>query len=114
MGFDWFVATIFLLHSGNRDKAWNLLQKCFCILSSGYLSMARLHASVSLICVLFYVSYLSILLMVFCSRVKRARPTGVSGSNWYGSAPTDFFVFILFDIMKYHYGGARLARRKAR
>ncbi|XP_071784786.1 protein broad-minded-like isoform X1 [Asterias amurensis] len=45
MGFDWFVATIFLLHSGNRDKAWNLLQKCFCILSSGYLSMARLHAS---------------------------------------------------------------------
>ena len=45
--YDWFVSTIFLLLCGNHDKAWNLLHKCFSILSSGYLSMARLHASVS-------------------------------------------------------------------
>ncbi|XP_022098111.1 protein broad-minded-like [Acanthaster planci] len=46
IGHDWFASTIFLLMAGNRDKAWNLLHKCFSILPSGYLSMARLHASV--------------------------------------------------------------------
>ncbi|XP_038070180.1 protein broad-minded-like [Patiria miniata] len=46
IGHDWFVSTIFLLLSGNRDKAWSMLHKCFSVLSSGYLSMARLHASV--------------------------------------------------------------------
>ncbi|XP_041376240.1 protein broad-minded-like isoform X2 [Gigantopelta aegis] len=47
-GFDWFVATIFLLFNGNLNRTWKFLLKFSSLGTSGYLWMARLHASVHL------------------------------------------------------------------
>ncbi|CAL1530647.1 unnamed protein product [Lymnaea stagnalis] len=44
-GFDWFTATIFLVFNGNTDKAWTFLYKLSALGTSGYIWMARLHAS---------------------------------------------------------------------
>ena len=45
-GFDWFVATVFILMGGNRERAWKLLNKTTALLASGYVWFRRLHASV--------------------------------------------------------------------
>ncbi|ELT95085.1 hypothetical protein CAPTEDRAFT_176131 [Capitella teleta] len=47
-GFDWFVATVFLMMNGNSERAWKFLHKFSAQLSSAYLWMQRLHASVHL------------------------------------------------------------------
>ncbi|GFO20670.1 protein broad-minded [Plakobranchus ocellatus] len=44
-GFDWFTATIFLIFNGHAERAWNFLHKFSSLGASGYLWMARLHAS---------------------------------------------------------------------
>ncbi|XP_012936761.1 protein broad-minded [Aplysia californica] len=44
-GFDWFVATIFLIFNGNGERTWNFLHKFSALGCSGYMWMARLHAS---------------------------------------------------------------------
>lgn len=46
-GFDWFAATIFLMMNGSSEKAWKFLFKFSTLLSSPYLWLHRLHASVS-------------------------------------------------------------------
>lgn len=47
-GFDWFVATIFLIFNGNVDRSWNFLHRFSMLGSSGYLWITRLHSSVHL------------------------------------------------------------------
>lgn len=44
-GFDWFTATIFLIFNGHAERAWNFLHKFSSLGASGYLWLARLHAS---------------------------------------------------------------------
>ncbi|BFZ12598.1 hypothetical protein BsWGS_15637 [Bradybaena similaris] len=44
-GFDWFTATVYLAFSGNAERAWNFLHKFSALRASGYMWMARLHAS---------------------------------------------------------------------
>lgn len=48
VGHDWFVSTIFLMMYGDPDLAWEFLFKCSSLVSSGYLWIRRLHASVHL------------------------------------------------------------------
>lgn len=48
VGHDWFVSTIFLMMYGDPDLAWEFLFKCSSLVSSGYLWVRRLHASVHL------------------------------------------------------------------
>ncbi|XP_070575308.1 protein broad-minded-like [Ptychodera flava] len=45
MGHDWFVSTLFLMMSGNRDKSWNFLHKFSTLVASAYLWLPRLHNS---------------------------------------------------------------------
>nr|CAB3266841.1 protein broad-minded-like [Phallusia mammillata] len=45
---DWFVSTIFLMFSGNKDKSLQFLLKLSELFVSGYLWPARLHASIHL------------------------------------------------------------------
>ncbi|XP_076469965.1 protein broad-minded-like isoform X2 [Babylonia areolata] len=47
-GFDWLVATVFLVFHGNQDRAWTFLQRLSCLGCSAYLWPARMHASVHL------------------------------------------------------------------
>jgi len=47
IGYDWFVATVFLLMNGNKEKAWNLLRDISVTSVSAHLWLSRLHASVS-------------------------------------------------------------------
>lgn len=42
-GFDWFVATIFLIYNGNKDKAWKLLSQISHLAVSAFIWPARLH-----------------------------------------------------------------------
>jgi len=46
VGHDWFVSTVFLMMYGDPDLAWEFLFKCSSLVSSGYLWVRRLHASV--------------------------------------------------------------------
>ncbi|KAK2192197.1 hypothetical protein NP493_37g10001 [Ridgeia piscesae] len=48
IGYDWFVATVFLLMNGNKEKAWNLLRDISVTSVSAHLWLSRLHASVHL------------------------------------------------------------------
>lgn len=48
VGHDWFVSTIFLMMYGDPDLAWEFLFKFSSLVSSGYLWIRRLHASVHL------------------------------------------------------------------
>ena len=48
-GFDWLVATVFLVFHGNLDRAWTFLHRFSCLGCSAYLWPARMHASVSCI-----------------------------------------------------------------
>ncbi|KAL8584561.1 hypothetical protein ACOMHN_016880 [Nucella lapillus] len=52
-GFDWLVATVFLVFHGNQDRAWTFLQTLSCLGCSAYLWPARMHASVHLPAALF-------------------------------------------------------------
>ncbi|XP_064610719.1 protein broad-minded-like isoform X2 [Liolophura sinensis] len=45
-GFDWFVATVFLIFNGSLERSWKFLQKFSTLASSGFLWSCRLHASV--------------------------------------------------------------------
>jgi len=45
LGFDWFVATVFLMTSGNMDKACNILSSFSSLLSSAFLWTQRIHCS---------------------------------------------------------------------
>ncbi|XP_070203121.1 protein broad-minded-like isoform X1 [Littorina saxatilis] len=47
-GFDWLVATVFLVFHGNRDRAWTFLHHLSSLGCSAYLWPARMHASVHL------------------------------------------------------------------
>ncbi|KAK2153058.1 hypothetical protein LSH36_309g01038 [Paralvinella palmiformis] len=47
-GFDWFLATIYLMMHGNTDKAWKFLQTFSSLATSAYLWINRLHCSVHL------------------------------------------------------------------
>lgn len=46
VGHDWFVSTIFLMMYGDPDLAWEFLFKFSSLVSSGYLWIRRLYASV--------------------------------------------------------------------
>lgn len=46
-GHDWFVSTVFLMMGGDADESWDFLFKFSSLVSSGYLWVRRLHASVS-------------------------------------------------------------------
>ena len=47
-GFDWFVATVFLITRGSLQLTLNTLQEISCLLTSAYLWPSRVHKSVSL------------------------------------------------------------------
>lgn len=48
VGHDWFVSTVFLMMYGDPDLSWEFLFKFSSLVSSGYLWVRRLHASVHL------------------------------------------------------------------
>jgi hypothetical protein len=48
VGFDWFTATVFLMTSGNTDRAMKFLAKFSSLLGSAYLWTQRIHRSVLL------------------------------------------------------------------
>jgi len=45
-GFDWFVATVFLITRGSLQTTLNTLQEMSCLLTSAYVWPSRLHKSV--------------------------------------------------------------------
>lgn len=45
-GFDWFVATVFLITRGSLQTTLNTLQEISCLLTSAYLWPSRVHKSV--------------------------------------------------------------------
>jgi len=45
VGFDWFVATVFLMTSGNVDRAYNFLSSFSSLLSSAFIWTQRTHCS---------------------------------------------------------------------
>ena len=47
-GFDWFMATVFLMMSGSVDRAWKFLHRFSTLAVSGYVWTDRLHCSVHL------------------------------------------------------------------
>lgn len=48
VGFDWFVATIFLATGGNADRSWKFLFKFSSMMTSAFVWMQRIHCSVHL------------------------------------------------------------------
>ena len=47
-GFDWFIATVYLITRGSLRTALNILQEISCLLTSAYLWPSRVHKSVRL------------------------------------------------------------------
>lgn len=47
IGFDWFVATVFLMMGGNVDRSWKFLFKFSSMMTSAFVWMQRIHCSVS-------------------------------------------------------------------
>lgn len=45
-GFDWFVATVFLITRGSLQTTLNILQEVSCLITSAYLWPSRIHKSV--------------------------------------------------------------------
>ena len=75
-GFDWFVATVFLLMNGNVDKAWKFLHKFSTLHSSAYMWIHRSHASVSS-----FMSSFSIHAIHFCFAAQAHLPPSISKSG---------------------------------
>ena len=46
-GFDWFVATLFLMMNGDGERTWKLLHKMSVLTVSAYVWPNRLHVSVN-------------------------------------------------------------------
>ena len=52
-GFDWFLSSIFLIMGGKVDATWEFLSCFSTLLASGYMWIARFHASVSPVFILY-------------------------------------------------------------